>query len=82
MRSSGAVDSPDFQKNTCVRDRYYTFTHTKLRSAKKMMKNTLFHQRVSGLITRITGSDERCHVYAVDPKKLRSPVTVDTHEKK
>ena len=34
VRSSGAVDSPDFQKNTCVRDGYYAFTHTKLRRAK------------------------------------------------
>ena len=33
VRSSGALDSPDFQKNTCARDRYYTFTHTKLRRA-------------------------------------------------
>ena len=36
VRSSGAVDSPDFQKNTYVRDGYYTFTHTKLRRAKKV----------------------------------------------
>ena len=33
VRSSGAVDSPDFQKNTCVRDGYYASTHTKLRRA-------------------------------------------------
>ena len=32
VRSSGAVDSPDFQKNTCVRDGHYAFTHTNLRS--------------------------------------------------
>ena len=35
VRSSGAVDSPDFQKNTCARDGYYAFTHTKLRRANK-----------------------------------------------
>ena len=36
VRSSADVDSPDFQKNTCVRDGYYAFTHTKLRRAKKL----------------------------------------------
>ena len=34
VRSSVAVDSPDFQKNTCVRDGYYASTHKKLRRAK------------------------------------------------
>ena len=34
VRSSGAVDSTDFQKNTCVRDGYYAFTHTKPRIAR------------------------------------------------